>query len=94
LALPEPVRRWANDPLVHFVVENAKGILTSFIVYALFRLGEWGVESFNKRFPLASPEASEFLAAVFSWGGALVASALWAVISVKQLREFWRAPSR
>jgi hypothetical protein len=61
------------------------------VVYAIFRLGEWCVEAINARFPLASPEASEFLAKVFSWGGALVASALWVMVSIQQLREFGRS---
>ena len=84
----------ARDPLGHFLIENAKGLLTSSIVYALFRLAEWAVELIDRDFPLASPAASQFLARVFSWGGAFVASALWVMIAIKQLRQFWNAPSR
>jgi hypothetical protein len=81
--------KWHQHPLSQFVIENVKGGLTSVLVYAIFRAGEWAVEHVDVLIPIDNPASSRFLGQILSWGGAFAGAALWIVILIRTLQQFW-----
>lgn len=90
MAPRRPQGDWKNHPLRQFIWENIKGGFASLCVYVVFRGAEWCVDRIDSILPLSNPEAAHFFGLVLSWGGALSGAALWTVINIRMLIEYWR----